>query len=54
MKTNDLKSMSVDELWSLREKASAALAQRITAETVRLEERLRTIGSVDKLRPARS
>ncbi len=54
MKLNDLKSMSVDELWSLHEKVSAALAQRIAAEKVRLEERLRTIGRADKLaRPGR-
>ncbi|WP_309144917.1 H-NS histone family protein [Bradyrhizobium sp. CCGB20] len=46
MKMTGLKSMSVDELWSLHEKVSAALARRITAETVK---RLRTIGAVDKL-----
>ncbi|MGL3104360.1 H-NS histone family protein [Bradyrhizobium sp. BR 1432] len=53
MKMNDLKSMSVDELWNLHEKVSAALTQRITAEKVRLDERLRTLGAVDKpIRPA--
>ncbi|MGY8684408.1 H-NS histone family protein [Bradyrhizobium sp. UFLA05-153] len=54
MKMNDLKSMTVDELWSLHEKVAAALAQRIAAEKVKLEERLRKIGEVDKVaRPAR-
>ncbi|MGV7215791.1 H-NS histone family protein [Bradyrhizobium sp. UFLA05-112] len=54
MKMNDLKSMTVDELWSLHEKVAAALAQRIAAEKVKLEERLRKIGGVDKVaRPTR-
>ncbi|WP_439373315.1 H-NS histone family protein [Bradyrhizobium sp. DASA03120] len=49
MKLNDLKSMSVDELWNLHEKISAALTQRITEEKVMLDERLRTIGAAGKL-----
>lgn len=49
MNMNDLRSMSVDELWSLHEKVSATLTRRITAEKLRLEERLQTIGAVDKL-----
>ncbi|GLR89965.1 H-NS histone family protein [Bradyrhizobium iriomotense] len=51
MKMNDLKSMSVDELWNLHAMVSAALTQRIAAEKVSLEERLRTIGALEK--PAR-
>ncbi|WP_439406360.1 H-NS family nucleoid-associated regulatory protein [Bradyrhizobium sp. DASA03076] len=51
MKMNDLKSMSVDELWNLHEKVSAALNQRIAAEKLRLEERLRTIGALDNPPP---
>src|SRR6267142_7070344 len=43
-KPHDLKSMSVDELWSLREFVSAALARKISAETARLDERLRQLG----------
>ncbi|UVO30554.1 H-NS histone family protein [Bradyrhizobium arachidis] len=54
MKMNDLKSMSVDELWNLHAKVSAALTQRIATEKVILEERLRTIGALEKpTRPAR-
>jgi len=43
-KPHDLKSMSVDELWSLRELVSAALARKISAETARLDQRLRQLG----------
>ena len=39
----DLGSMSADELWSLHEKVSSILAERIAAERARLEERLRKI-----------
>jgi DNA-binding protein H-NS len=44
MKPHDLKSMSMDELWSLHEFVSAALARRIPAETARLDQRLRQLG----------
>jgi DNA-binding protein H-NS len=44
MKPHDLKSMSVDELWSLHEFVSAALARKIPAETARLNQRLRQLG----------
>jgi DNA-binding protein H-NS len=44
MKPHDLKSMSMDELWSLHEFVSAALARKITAETARLDQRLRQLG----------
>ena len=40
----DLKSMSMDELWSLHEFVSSALARKISAETARLDERLRQLG----------
>jgi DNA-binding protein H-NS len=43
-KPHDLKSMSVDELWSLRELVSAALGRKISAETVKLDQRLRQLG----------
>jgi DNA-binding protein H-NS len=43
----DLESMSADELWSLHEKISSLLAEKISAEKVRLEERLRKIGSAN-------
>jgi DNA-binding protein H-NS len=44
MKPHDLKSMSADELWSLHELVSAALARKISAETARLDQRLRQLG----------
>jgi len=43
MKPHDLKSMSVDELLSLHEFVSSALAQRILAEKARLDQRLRKL-----------
>jgi len=46
MKLRELKSMSVDELWSLHELVSAELARKITAETTRLDQRLRQLGQV--------
>jgi DNA-binding protein H-NS len=44
MKSRDLKSMSVEELWSLHELVSAALASKIQAETAKLDQRLRQLG----------
>ena len=44
MKSRDLKSMSVEELWSLHELVSAALASKIQAETAKLDRRLRHLG----------
>ena len=44
MKPHDLKSMSVNELWSLHEFVSAALARKIPAETARLNQQLRQLG----------
>jgi DNA-binding protein H-NS len=43
MKPHDFKSMSVDELWSLHDFVSAALARQIQAEKARLDERLRQL-----------
>jgi len=40
MKPYDLKSMSVDELWSLHELVASVLARKISAEKARLDERL--------------
>jgi DNA-binding protein H-NS len=40
MKSADLKSMSVDQLWELHEQVVAELGQKIAAEKARLEERL--------------
>jgi DNA-binding protein H-NS len=44
MKPHDLESMSVDELWSLREIVGSVLERKISAEKARLEQRLREIG----------
>src|SRR5579864_6788211 len=43
MKGIDLKSMSVDELWTLHEELSSVLAKRLAEEKARLEERLRQL-----------
>jgi DNA-binding protein H-NS len=43
----DLKSMSVDQLWSLRETIASVLAPKITTEKERLERRLRELGLSD-------
>lgn len=43
MKANDLRSMSVDELWTLHEEISAILAKRLAEEKAALEERLRRL-----------
>jgi DNA-binding protein H-NS len=59
MKSRELKSMSVDELWSLHERVSAELARKIAVETARLDQQLRQLGhvavshSVNTKRPAR-
>jgi len=45
MKPRDLKSMSVDELWSLNERIVSVLARKISAEKARLDERLRQVTS---------
>jgi len=43
MRRNDLRSMSLDELWNLHEKIVAELTNRIGNEKAKLEERLRKI-----------
>jgi DNA-binding protein H-NS len=42
-KPHDLKSMSMDELWSLHESLCAALASKISTEKARLDQRLRQL-----------
>ena len=44
MTKQDLKSMSVDELWSLHELVTQALARKITDEKSQLDRRLRQLG----------
>jgi hypothetical protein len=43
----DLESMSVDQLWSIPEKISRVLVQKISAEKERLERRLLELGVRD-------
>ena len=51
MKRQDLKSMSVDELWSLHQIVASVLAGKLSAEKLRLEERLRQLASLIAPRP---
>ena len=58
MTKQDLKSMSVDELWSLHERVTLTLARKITDEKSQLDHRLRQLGlsasgSAKKLNHAR-
>jgi DNA-binding protein H-NS len=43
MRSNDLKSMSTDQLWNLYEEVTSQLVERIAAEKAKLDERLRKI-----------
>jgi len=43
MENHDLKSMSLDELWSLHEQLSSVLARKIADEKALLEQRLRQL-----------
>jgi DNA-binding protein H-NS len=43
MESDTFKSMSIDDLWTLREQVVAALVDRIAEEQAKLEERLRKI-----------
>ena len=44
MNPHDLKSMSVDELWSLHELVVSILARKISSAQAELEQRLRELG----------
>jgi len=43
MKRYDLKSMSVDQLWSLQKLVASVLARKILAEKSRLDQQLRQL-----------
>ncbi len=43
MKSQDIESMSMDELWSFYELVGSVLAPKISAEKARLDERLRRL-----------
>jgi DNA-binding protein H-NS len=45
---NDLKSMSMDELWKLHDEVIFELARRLQAEKAKLEQRLRQLHGSDK------
>ena len=49
MKGDDLKSMSIDELWKLHEEVAFGLAQKLEAEKARLEQRLGELQGDDDL-----
>ena len=49
MRLNDLRSMSLDELWNLHEEIVAELIDKIANEKARLEERLRRIERSDNV-----
>ena len=44
MKPNDLKSMSVDELWSLRTLLLSVLTGKMSAEKARIDRQLQQLG----------
>jgi DNA-binding protein H-NS len=44
MNHSDLRSMTIDQLWSLHERVSEILARKIAAEKAQLDERLRQLG----------
>jgi DNA-binding protein H-NS len=46
MKSDDLQSMSLDELWTLYEAVVAQLSQKAAAELAGLDRRLRQLGTV--------
>jgi len=43
MKKSDLKSMALDELWSLHEEIASELARKMLAEKERLDQRLQQL-----------
>ena len=43
MKQSDLKSMTLDELWSLHEQVASVLTGKLATEKARLERRLREL-----------
>jgi DNA-binding protein H-NS len=47
MRGNDLESMSIDELWSLHDRVTLELSQKIQLEKTKLEQRLRQLQRAD-------
>lgn len=56
MKMQEIGSMSVDQLWSLREKLNSALTRKIVTEKQRLDQRLQKLAPSacnENIRPIR-
>jgi DNA-binding protein H-NS len=56
MNKQEIEFMSIDELWSLREKVNSELARKIVAEKARLDHRLQKLSlsaSAEKIGPTR-
>jgi DNA-binding protein H-NS len=56
MKNQEIGSMSMDDLWSLREQVNSELARKIAAEKARLDQRLRQLSPgarTENVSPAR-
>ena len=49
MRSNDFKSMSIDDLWKLHEDMTLELALKLEAEKTRLEQRLRQLQGADNV-----
>jgi DNA-binding protein H-NS len=49
VRSNDLKSMSIDDLWKLHEELALALAQKMQSEKTKLEQRLRQLQETDNI-----
>ena len=49
MRGNDIKSMSIDDLWTLHEQVTLALGQKLEAEKAKLEQRLRQLQEADNV-----
>jgi DNA-binding protein H-NS len=50
MRSNDLRAMSADELWSLHLEVVVILARKIATEKARLQERLRRLEGAREVR----
>jgi len=53
MKIDDLKSLSADDLWTLRERITTELSRKLVAERTALEIRLRRLTSVTSVNAKR-
>jgi hypothetical protein len=49
VRNNDLKPMSIDELWKLHEEVTIEFAQKLWSEEIELEQRLRHLQEADNI-----